>query len=161
MSAAVTSLQETVDSNAAAMANRRMMTSVGVNAPPRQTPCLWQTRARRDDRCALSTICLPDRVSLHDRLCRKRGMERPSDVPLSAFSHRSLRCMSAPGRNPRRVLVWGLVAIALTVAASLGFVLVRTTMNATGGFGRRAEPTVTHDVVLERLREVAKLVATE
>jgi Protein of unknown function (DUF4230) len=69
--------------------------------------------------------------------------------------------MNAPGSNPRRVFVWGLVAIALTVVASLGFVLVRTTVSAAGGFGRRTEPVVTHDVVLERLKDVAKLVATE
>lgn len=69
--------------------------------------------------------------------------------------------MSEPGRDPRRVLVWGLVAIALIVAASLGYLLVRTTASAAGSFGRHSEPIVTHGLVVERLRDVAKLVATE
>lgn len=58
---------------------------------------------------------------------------------------------------PRRVLVWGLVGVALVVAAMLGLTLIR----ATTSFGRRAEPSVSHAMVVERLREVAKLVATE
>jgi hypothetical protein len=64
-------------------------------------------------------------------------------------------------RDPRRVLVWGLVTVALVVAASLGFVLVRTAATAAGRIGKPAEPRISHDVVIERLREVAKLVATE
>lgn len=62
--------------------------------------------------------------------------------------------------DPRRALIWGLVVVALAVAAALGVVLVRTVANAVG-IGRRAEPTINHEIVVERLREVAKLVATE
>ena len=65
--------------------------------------------------------------------------------------------MSEPVGSPRRVLTWGLVAISLVVAASLGVLIVR----ASAGIGRQAEPVVSHDMVVERLREVAKLVATE
>jgi archaellin len=53
--------------------------------------------------------------------------------------------------------MWGLVGVALVVAAMLGLTLIRATTN----FGRRAEPSVSHEMVVERLREVAKLVATE
>lgn len=63
--------------------------------------------------------------------------------------------------DPRRALVWGLVVIALGAAAALGIVLVRSASSTIGGFGRPAAPTISHDVVVERLREVAKLVATE
>ena len=62
--------------------------------------------------------------------------------------------------DPRRVLVWGLVVVALLVAASLGLSLVRGTSRAFGSIGKRAEPVISHDVVVERLREVAKLVAS-
>jgi hypothetical protein len=64
------------------------------------------------------------------------------------------------GPDPRRTLVWGLVAVAFVVAASLGVLLVRTVV---GGVGRFAQPSerISHDVVVERLREVAKLVASE
>lgn len=65
------------------------------------------------------------------------------------------------GVTPSRVLVWGLVIIALAVAAGAGVVLFQRTADGFRGFGRRAEPTVTQQVVMERLREVAKLVATE
>jgi hypothetical protein len=60
-------------------------------------------------------------------------------------------------RDPRRVLVWGIVGIALAVTALLGVTIIR----AAADFGRRAEPSVSHAMVVERLREVAKLVATE
>jgi hypothetical protein len=63
--------------------------------------------------------------------------------------------------EPRRALVWGLVVVALGVAAALGVMLVRTTSSTIGSFGRPSAPTISHDVVVERLREVAKLVATE
>ena len=65
------------------------------------------------------------------------------------------------GVAPSRVLVWGLVVIALAVAAGAGFVLFQRTADGFRGFGRRAEPTVTQQVVMQRLQEVAKLVATE
>lgn len=63
--------------------------------------------------------------------------------------------------DPRRAFVWGLVVVALGVAATLGVVLVRTASSTIGSFGRPDAPTISHDVVVERLREVAKLVATE
>jgi hypothetical protein len=63
--------------------------------------------------------------------------------------------------DPRRVLVWGLVAIALALVAFAGISAIRGTSRALGNFGRPAEPQISHDIVVERLREVAKLVATE
>ena len=69
--------------------------------------------------------------------------------------------MNSPSRDPRRVTVWGLVVVTLLVALVLGVVLVRSTANALGSFGKRAEPRVTHELVVEQLREVAKLVASE
>ena len=64
----------------------------------------------------------------------------------------------------RRVLVWGGIVVALgvvlAIAAAGSITLIR---RAVGGFafGQRAEPRVTQQVVVERLRQVAKLVATE
>lgn len=64
----------------------------------------------------------------------------------------------------RRVLVWGSIVVALgvvlAIAAAGSITLIR---RAVGGFafGQRAEPRVTQQVVVERLRQVAKLVATE
>ena len=69
--------------------------------------------------------------------------------------------MSRLDRDPRRVLIWGLVAVALVVAAALGFILVRSTVSVVGRIGRPAEPRISHDIVVERLKAVAKLVATE
>ena len=69
--------------------------------------------------------------------------------------------MSRLDRDPRRVLIWGLVAVALAVAAALGFILVRSTVSVVGRIGRPAEPRISHDIVVERLKAVAKLVATE
>ncbi|MEX2177863.1 MAG: DUF4230 domain-containing protein [Gemmatimonadaceae bacterium] len=63
--------------------------------------------------------------------------------------------------DPRRVLVWGLVAIALFVGAGLGVKLVRGTSGLLGLLGRSAPAVVTHETVMERLRDVAKLVASE
>jgi hypothetical protein len=63
--------------------------------------------------------------------------------------------------DPRRVLVWGLVAIALALVAFAGISAIRGTSRALGNFGRPAEPQISHEIVVERLREVAKLVATE
>jgi uncharacterized protein DUF4230 len=61
----------------------------------------------------------------------------------------------------RRGFVWGLIALGLLFLISLGVSVVRGTSNAIASFGRAAAPTVTHDVVMERLRDVAKLVASE
>jgi hypothetical protein len=66
-----------------------------------------------------------------------------------------------PPIEPRRFLSWGLVALALVFVAIVGIVLVRRTTGAISGFGRASPPQISHQVVVERLREVAKLVATE
>src|ERR1035437_2860744 len=60
----------------------------------------------------------------------------------------------------RRVVTWGVIAFVLAIGAAVSIALLR---RAAGGvlFGRRSEPQITHQVVVERLREVAKLVATE
>ena len=71
--------------------------------------------------------------------------------------------MTSPARGvaPSRVLVWGLIVIALVAAAGIAFVVLQRTSDGIRAFGRRAEPEVTQQVVVQRLREVAKLVATE
>lgn len=60
----------------------------------------------------------------------------------------------------RRILSWGLILVVLGLGAAGSITLLRS---ALGGlpFGRRAEPHVTQEFVVERLREVAKLVSTE
>lgn len=63
--------------------------------------------------------------------------------------------------EPRRVFVWGLVVVGLALVAVVGIALARRTTGAITGFGRAAPPEISHDVVMERLREVAKLVASE
>lgn len=63
--------------------------------------------------------------------------------------------------EPRRALVWGLVIVALAVAAALGTMAVRGAASTLGAFTGPGETRISHDVVVERLREVAKLVATE
>jgi hypothetical protein len=63
--------------------------------------------------------------------------------------------------DPRRVFVWGLVVIGLLVLMALGVTLVRGVSGTIGSFGRPAPPRMSHEVVVERLKEVAKLVATE
>ena len=68
-----------------------------------------------------------------------------------------MAAMNGQSGEPRRVLSWGLVTIALVVVAAFGVMLVR----AGAGLGGRADPVVSHEMVVERLREVAKLVATE
>lgn len=60
----------------------------------------------------------------------------------------------------RRVVTWGVIAFVLAIGAAVSIALLR---RAAGGvlFGQRSEPQITQQVVVERLREVAKLVATE
>ncbi len=62
---------------------------------------------------------------------------------------------------PRRLLAWGAVVIALVVAAGVGALVLRRASGAIAGFGHPAPPVVTQEVVVEQLRAVAKLVATE
>ena len=61
--------------------------------------------------------------------------------------------------DPRRVLVWGLVVLALLFVAVTGFTILRRISSVLGG--GPAKPRIDHEIVVERLREVAKLVATE
>jgi hypothetical protein len=63
--------------------------------------------------------------------------------------------------DPRRVFVWGLVVLALVVVGGIGFAVLRKTSDVIGGIGRPAPPTISQEMVVERLKEVAKLVATE
>lgn len=60
----------------------------------------------------------------------------------------------------RRVVVWGVIAIALTMGVALSLGLLRRAVSGSL-FGQHSEPQITQDVVMERLRDVAKLVATE
>jgi hypothetical protein len=59
----------------------------------------------------------------------------------------------------RRTLAWGLVVFALALGAAVSVALLR---RAVGGalFGRN-EPVMTQELVVERLKEVAKLVSSE
>ena len=66
-----------------------------------------------------------------------------------------------PLNEPRRFLSWGLVAIALAFVVIVGVIVLRTASSAITGFGRPSPPQISHQVVVERLREVAKLVASE
>jgi hypothetical protein len=68
--------------------------------------------------------------------------------------------MTAPALSDaqRRVLTWGVIIIGLTIGGAASIAFVR---RAVGSIGERAEPTVTQEIVVERLREVAKLVASE
>jgi hypothetical protein len=69
--------------------------------------------------------------------------------------------VTGDGAGARRVLIWGLVVVTLVVAVSAGALVLRRASGAIGGFGRSAAPVITQQVVVEQLREVAKLVATE
>lgn len=69
--------------------------------------------------------------------------------------------MNEPFGGPRRAFVWGLVVLGLALVAAGGIAAIRKTSNLFGNFGRAAPPQISHDVVMERLVEVAKLVASE
>jgi hypothetical protein len=71
--------------------------------------------------------------------------------------------MSAPATpSPQgRLLRWGLALVVLAVVFMLGVLVIRSATGAIGRFGQPAEPRITQQTVVERLREVAKLVATE
>lgn len=60
----------------------------------------------------------------------------------------------------RRVVVWGVIAFGLAIGAALGIGLVRRAVGA-WAFGERSAPHMTQEFVVERLRQVAKLVASE
>jgi hypothetical protein len=61
----------------------------------------------------------------------------------------------------RRTFGWGLVVIALGLAAFAGVLILRRTSALIANVGKPAEPVMTQQLVVERLRAVAKLVATE
>lgn len=71
--------------------------------------------------------------------------------------------MSAPATpSPQgRFLRWGLALVVLAFVFILGVLVIRSATGAIGRFGQPAEPRITQQTVVERLREVAKLVATE
>ncbi len=62
---------------------------------------------------------------------------------------------------PRRVVLWGLVAVALILAAALGLAAYRRTTGAFDRFVEPQPPRITQQIVVERLEAVAKLVASE
>ena len=70
--------------------------------------------------------------------------------------------MAEPFLTPaqRRVVIWGVIAFVLAIGAASSLALLR---RATGGllFCQRSAPNINQEFVVERLREVAKLVATE
>jgi hypothetical protein len=64
-----------------------------------------------------------------------------------------------PGQ--RQLLVWGLIVIALVAAAAVALSGIARATSGFRSFGRAKPPVVTQDIVVERLREVARLVASE
>lgn len=71
--------------------------------------------------------------------------------------------MRRPALNEpqRRVLTWSLVLIAVILAGALALAGGRRAVAGLRGLGTPEPPVVTQDVVVERLRAVAKLVASE
>jgi hypothetical protein len=61
----------------------------------------------------------------------------------------------------RRVLSWGLLAIVLLTAAASAWAVVQRVRGAPGRLLQGEPAQITHQLVVERLREVSKLVATE
>lgn len=67
-----------------------------------------------------------------------------------------------PPATPRvRLLRWGILGSALAILLVAGVLVLRTASGAIGSFTTPAEPRITQQTVVERLREVAKLVASE
>lgn len=64
-------------------------------------------------------------------------------------------------RTQRRVLSWGLVVIGLLVAGALALAGLRRLTASLGDLGKPAPPQITQDVVIARIREVARLVSSE
>lgn len=59
----------------------------------------------------------------------------------------------------RRALAWGFVALCLAFGVALGVLLVRRALG--GALFGKSEPSMSQEFVVERLREVAKLVSSE
>lgn len=63
---------------------------------------------------------------------------------------------------PRRwALRWAIAAAVVVLLLLVPVLLLRTASSTLGRFGQPSEPRITQQTVVERLREVAKLVATE
>lgn len=71
--------------------------------------------------------------------------------------------MPEPFLSPaqRRVLTWGMLAIVLLTATASGWAIVQRVRGAPERLVRGEPAQMTHQLVVERLREVSKLVATE
>ena len=70
--------------------------------------------------------------------------------------------MHAPARlEPRRALVWGLVAVALFGALTIALAVAGRIRGAVDAVGTAAPPTITQQTVVEHLASVAKLVSSE
>lgn len=63
--------------------------------------------------------------------------------------------------TPARVLLWGLVAIALLTAATVAVTVARRATGAAATLATPAPPRITHQVVVERLQAVARLVSSQ
>ena len=68
---------------------------------------------------------------------------------------------ATPSSSQGRLLRWGVAVVILAVVLIFGVLVIRGATSAIGRFGQPAEPRITQQTVVERLREVAKLVATE
>ena len=66
----------------------------------------------------------------------------------------------APSRPARRLLIGGAIVIGLLVLVFVGIGVAKRALSSIG-FGAPAPATITHEMVVERLRDVSKLVATE
>ncbi len=64
-----------------------------------------------------------------------------------------------PSRRPP--LRWAIVAAVVALVLLVPVLLLRSATGALGRFGQSSEPNITQQTVVEKLREVAKLVATE
>ncbi len=62
--------------------------------------------------------------------------------------------------SQRRVITWALIAIGVAIGGAVSLSILRRAVGGLG-FGGRAEPVIAQEFVVERLREVSKLVATE
>ena len=67
-----------------------------------------------------------------------------------------------PTPPPRRsALRWAIVAAVVVLVLLVPVFLLRSASSVLGRFGQPSEPNITQQTVVEKLREVAKLVATE
>ena len=71
--------------------------------------------------------------------------------------------MTNPATPPprRSALPWAIAAAVVMLVLLVPVILVRSASSTFGRFGQPSEPLITQQTVVERLREVAKLVATE